>query len=89
MLLRHLQPQGLLMISVVTSCVFALVLSLAAGIWRDIQIAATTWPCRLTALTFDNEALFKDTPDALFFFGQCVLLGQTVHGQVTVLGRAP
>ena len=31
-LLRHLQPQGLLLISVVTSCVFALVLSLAVGI---------------------------------------------------------
>jgi hypothetical protein len=72
-LLRHLQPQGLLLISVVMSCVFALVLSLAAGIWRDIHMAATTWPFRLTALTLDNEALFKDTSDALFSASACCL----------------
>ena len=29
-------------------------------------MAATTWPFRLTALTLDIEALFKDTSDALF-----------------------
>ena len=36
-------------------------------------MAATTWPFRLTALTLDNEALFKDTSDALFSASACCL----------------
>ena len=36
-------------------------------------MAATTWPFRLAALTLDNEALFKDTSDALFSASACCL----------------
>ena len=72
-LLNHMRPQGLLLTSVVMSCVFSLVLTLAAGIWSDVHMACTTWPFRLTALTLHDDALFDETSAALFSASPCCL----------------
>ena len=72
-LLHHMHPQGLLLTSVVMSCVFSLLLALAAGIWSDVHMASTAWPFRLTSLTLDDDALFDETAAALFAASPCCL----------------
>ena len=71
--LNHMRPQGLLLTPVVMSCVFSLVLTLAAGIWSDVHMACTTWPFRLTALTLHDDGLFDETAAALFSASPCCL----------------